>query len=113
MLCGWWPIQNSKYFALHNLLIRNYLNLFEIIYGEREVESMMVQRITKKILFNSKRFAKFTSKEDLKEKNLIIKIVMILFCWFQDEKQSFILKGVATFKKGKSKFKNWFIWKRF
>jgi hypothetical protein len=37
----YWPIlKDSKYYSLHNKLIKKHLNIFKIIYGEREPISM-------------------------------------------------------------------------
>ena len=96
-----WPIlKNSKYFDLHNLLIRNYLNLFEIIYGEREVESMMdFQKITKrKYYLIPNASPNLLQKEDLKEKKFNNKDSFdIVFVGSKMKSKAFIFKRCCHF----------------
>ena len=97
-----WPLQNSKYFDLHNLLIRKYLNLFEIIYGEREVESMMdFQKITKrKYYLIPNASPNLLQKEDLKEKKFNNKDSFdIVFVGSKMKSKAFIFKKVLPLLK--------------
>ena len=98
-----WPIlKNSKYFALHNLLIRKYLNLFEIIYGEREVESMMdFQKITKrKYYLIPNASPNLLQTEDLKEKKFNNKDSFdIVFVGSKMKSKDFIFKKVLPLLK--------------
>ncbi len=53
----YWPIlKESKYYSLHNKLISKHLNIFKIIYGERETISM-------------REFEKFTNRKYYKIPN--------------------------------------------
>ena len=98
-----WPIlRNSKYFDLHNLLIRKYLNLFEILYGERESESMIdFQKITKRKYYIIPNAAPpLPKKEDYQEKNITNKDNFdIVFIGSKMRSKDFIFKKVLPLLK--------------
>tara|TARA_B100000242_G_scaffold217243_1_gene158732 strand:+ start:169 stop:1266 length:1098 start_codon:yes stop_codon:yes gene_type:complete len=98
-----WPIlKSAKYFDLHNLLISKHLNLFEILYGEREVESMMdFQKFTKRQYYKIPNASPpLPTNEDFKEKNINKKDNFdIVFIGSKMKSKSFIFKKVLPLLK--------------
>ena len=98
-----WPIlRSSKYFDLHNLLITKYLNLFEILYGEREADSMRdFQEFTKRkyyVIPNAS--PPLPDKEDYLEENLNPRNSFdIIFIGSKMKSKAFIFKKVLPLLK--------------
>ncbi len=98
-----WPIlKNSKYFDLHNLLIKKYLHFFEILYGEREVESMTdFQEFTKRKYYKIPNASPpLPDSEDFAEKKIASKDSFdIVFIGSKMKSKAFIFQKVLPLLK--------------